>query len=190
MTENRRVRMTKRMIRDAYFELIIEDSARKLSVTEVCSRADVNRSTFYAHYKDIDSLYNEIEKDFFDRLPVLCPEGEPNYIEKNSIALRDFFVFIAQNPDLFTVLLANNAGRDWEFRISNILFKEFRPAGVERQNCVEYYEYIFCVMGALGATCEWHKAGFPVSPEIFGRLIFESCHKALTGSLGSRLAGK
>ena len=47
MAENRRVRMTKAMIREAYIDFIVENPDEKPSVTEVCERADVNRSTFY-----------------------------------------------------------------------------------------------------------------------------------------------
>lgn len=182
MAENRRVKMTKRLIKEAYVELIAEHPDREPSVTEVCARADVNRSTFYTHYKDLEFLYDEIEQDFFDRVPVLIPESDPDYIEKNSAVLKGFFTFVATNPDLFILLVSNNNERDWEYKIANILFRDFRPTGVNRENRIEYYEYVFCVMGALGATREWYKAGCPVPPEEFGFLIFECCRKALTDS--------
>lgn len=188
MAENRRVKMTKRLIKDAYVELTIEQPDHKPSVTDVCARADVNRSTFYTHYKDLDFLYEEIEQDFFDRVPVLVPESDPDYIPKNMALLEGFFSFVAANPDLFSIFLSANCERGWEFKLANILFQNFRPSGVSRDNCAEYYEYVFCVMGALGATKEWYKSGCPMPPDGFGRLIFESCQKALTDSLSLRMA--
>lgn len=47
---NRRVRMTKTMVRDALLELLDEKALGNISVTELCARADINRTTFYKHY--------------------------------------------------------------------------------------------------------------------------------------------
>ena len=80
MAENRRVRMTKAMIREAYIDFIVENPDEKPSVTEVCERADVNRSTFYTHYRDLDDLHAEIEASIFEVVPVLVPEDDPDYI--------------------------------------------------------------------------------------------------------------
>ena len=55
MEENRRVRMTKRLLQDALLELLEEKSLEKITVTQVCSKADVNRSTFYAYYQTWES---------------------------------------------------------------------------------------------------------------------------------------
>lgn len=53
MAESRRERMTRQMIQDAYFRLILDGRKQKLSVTEICKEADVNRTSFYAHYEDV-----------------------------------------------------------------------------------------------------------------------------------------
>ena len=60
MEENRRVRMTKRLLQDALLELLEEKSLEKITVTQVCSKADVNRSTFYAYYQDVGELLSEL----------------------------------------------------------------------------------------------------------------------------------
>ena len=66
--ENRRVRMTKRMIQEAVLELLETTGPDKLTVTDVCQRADVNRSTFYAYYAEIRDVIREIEDDLLQRL--------------------------------------------------------------------------------------------------------------------------
>ena len=50
--EDRRVIYTKRVIRDSFLELLAEKPVEKISVTEICNNADINRGTFYAHYSD------------------------------------------------------------------------------------------------------------------------------------------
>ena len=63
MQENRRVRMTKRCMKDALLELLDKMPLNKVSVTDICNTADVNRSTFYAYYNDIEALLSEIETE-------------------------------------------------------------------------------------------------------------------------------
>lgn len=53
---DRRVRRTKRQLRDALISLILERGWDNVSVQDICARADVGRSTFYVHFGDKESL--------------------------------------------------------------------------------------------------------------------------------------
>jgi AcrR family transcriptional regulator len=58
MTGNdRRVRRTRRALREALIALIVERGYEKVTVQDVLDRADIGRSTFYAHYRDKDALF-------------------------------------------------------------------------------------------------------------------------------------
>ena len=46
-SENRRVRMTKSLIKDALLDMLAKTELSGISVTALCAEADVNRSTFY-----------------------------------------------------------------------------------------------------------------------------------------------
>lgn len=59
-SESRRVRMTKRLIQDALVELQCEKPMEKISVSELCARADVNRTTFYKHYETQGDVLREV----------------------------------------------------------------------------------------------------------------------------------
>ena len=51
-TQDARVRYTKMMIRNSLLELLSTKPIAKITVTEICERAGINRATFYAHYTD------------------------------------------------------------------------------------------------------------------------------------------
>lgn len=53
MAEDRRVRKTKKAIQDVFCEMIKEKKLNEITVKELCARADINKSTFYLHYRDI-----------------------------------------------------------------------------------------------------------------------------------------
>jgi len=67
--ENRRVRMTKKMLKDSLLELLEHKELSRITVTEICENADVHRSTFYKHYEDPPALLREIEQDYLDIIP-------------------------------------------------------------------------------------------------------------------------
>lgn len=51
---------SRRLIRSAFLELLREKAYEKITVTDIVTRADINRSTFYAHYPDVRGLVEEI----------------------------------------------------------------------------------------------------------------------------------
>lgn len=53
---DRRVRRTRELLRNALLALILEQGYDRITVQDILDRADVGRSTFYAHYRDKDDL--------------------------------------------------------------------------------------------------------------------------------------
>ena len=64
MAEDRRIKKTQRAIINATVKLLDTVPINKLTVGEICAKADVSRSTFYLHYYDatdvIDQVHNNI----------------------------------------------------------------------------------------------------------------------------------
>ena len=60
---DQRTRMTKQLIRKAFMELLREKPIHSISIRELCGLAGINRGTFYAHYKDIYDLLEQIEEE-------------------------------------------------------------------------------------------------------------------------------
>ena len=51
---------SRRLIRTAFLELLREKPFEKITVTDIVKRADINRSTFYAHYPDVRGMVDEL----------------------------------------------------------------------------------------------------------------------------------
>lgn len=69
MTEkkiDRRVRYTKKAIRESFLDLLEKKPLEKISVTEICKNADINRGTFYSHYSDPFELKTSLEQEMMD----------------------------------------------------------------------------------------------------------------------------
>ena len=103
---DRRVRKTKSQLRLALMELLVEKSAKNISVRELAERADINRGTFYIHYRDGGDLLQRLEDEMADRLAGLCKSHRPEDSAPGQFPfLRDLYRFIRDNADLCRVLL-------------------------------------------------------------------------------------
>ena len=56
MKTDARVRYTVHMIQNIFLELLKEKPVAKITVKEICERAEINRSTFYKHYQDVSMI--------------------------------------------------------------------------------------------------------------------------------------
>ena len=65
---DRRVKYTKKIIKDTFLELLEEKDITKVTVMELCTKADINRATFYRYYLDIFDLLEKLEKEFVEEL--------------------------------------------------------------------------------------------------------------------------
>ena len=58
-----RIKKTKRAIRSAFAELIKEKPMEKITVKEIAERAEINKTTFYAHYETVYDLVDQLAQE-------------------------------------------------------------------------------------------------------------------------------
>jgi len=114
---DRRVQKTRKLLQDALIELVAEKSYESVTIREILDRANVGRSTFYAHFQDKDQLLHSI----LDRLNELFEQHEKLFLDaKNNFGNADImnlthelshtlslFKFIGQNHRFFKAMLGN-----------------------------------------------------------------------------------
>lgn len=100
--EDRRTKYTRKAIRDALMELLKTKPYSKITVTELCRIADINRGTFYIHYYDtdnvLDDILNQSFSDVSDTLDhILCPHKET--------CTYPFCQRVQSNPELWPLFM-------------------------------------------------------------------------------------
>ena len=63
---DRRSIRTEQLIKDAFINLLMTKKLKDITVTELTSIANLDRRTFYLHYKDIIDLNDRIISEFTD----------------------------------------------------------------------------------------------------------------------------
>lgn len=79
--QDRRTRYTRNIIKETLLESLLKKRFEKISVTEICKQAEINRGTFYLHYLDtydvLDDLINDFLSDTSDTIAhVSCPNHD------------------------------------------------------------------------------------------------------------------
>jgi len=59
---------SRKLINDALADLLQEKPLDKITVTDVVTRADINRGTFYAHYRDIPDVVDHLIQQTFSAI--------------------------------------------------------------------------------------------------------------------------
>lgn len=93
--ENRKIRYSKHVLKESLSELLKTKKVSEITVRKLCELADLNRSTFYAHYEDIYAIFDEYENDFISSLPVILDED----IDLKT-AIRNLIAFSKENIHL------------------------------------------------------------------------------------------
>ena len=76
-TQDRRVRKTKTSLHDALIGLAREKPYPSIAVKEILGRANVGRSTFYAHFRDKDDLLESGIRDILQSINGHPQSGSP-----------------------------------------------------------------------------------------------------------------
>ena len=170
--EDRRVTMTKRLLKDALIELLRQQSIYRISIRELCQRADVNRTTFYKYYGSQFDLLADMEDDIitFVNSTVARHEASPEQIIK---ALCEY---LEDNLEFARLIITNNIDPAFPQK----LFSSEVIQGIVRKNYVRTHDeaeveylYNFITYGAFRMLCLWLNKEDREPPEKLARLIIQ-----------------
>jgi AcrR family transcriptional regulator len=168
--EDYRIKITKLMIRKSYAELLKEKSDKKITVKDLCEKADINRGTFYSHYKDVDDLQNQLVSQFTSLLEETFVEFLST-VDIENLTTKDFIrgllKSIYTNKDLCEILLYSGNSQSLireildmaKNLVNNFYAKLFKSKSIEEIN----FWYNFVAGGALFVILDWINAGFKES---------------------------
>lgn len=89
---DRRIRKTQHALQEAFIQLIMEKELNQITVKELCARADINKSTFYLHYRDIYDLASALKSRLLNDAYEI-------------IAEYDVLDFVASSPEIWDRIL-------------------------------------------------------------------------------------
>jgi AcrR family transcriptional regulator len=159
---DRRVQKTRQLMQQAIMELIVEKGFDSIKVQDILDKANVGRSTFYAHYQDkaglLHSCFEEVNK-LMEQQALTLPESPRDSL--NLDFSFDFtlniFKFAERNCPLFKALIKqwdlSEIVADFLFDYLNAYFKRWmakdKNSSISSQIATNYF---IC---AFSGTLKW-----------------------------------
>ncbi len=84
---DKRVVRTKKAIKAALFKIMESKDISAITISELTAEANVNRRTFYTHYRNITDILSEIESDLVAALKELADKFDTSDYEKSTYEL-------------------------------------------------------------------------------------------------------
>lgn len=105
-----RIVKTKKAIYEAFMELLETKTFEEIKVSEICSKALINRSTFYTHFEDKYTLLNSLIMDMKDILKERLKENTniTNSKEYYMEVIKILLSHVEEKKHFYTAIMANN----------------------------------------------------------------------------------
>lgn len=179
--QDRRIRKTRAVLKNALLSLMTEKSVKHITVKELCEKADINRGTFYLHFKDVFDMLEQIEDDMFQSFHEYMNISENESLFLSEDKLKDIFSFVQDNSDFCRVMLSDKGEIGFTRKLIKFLHDKF-TASFENTNVVELY-FSFMVYGFLGLIENWLNTGMKESPEEMAKI----CDNLINNKLKEKL---
>ncbi|MFZ4452432.1 TetR/AcrR family transcriptional regulator [Salibacterium aidingense] len=177
---DRRVKRTRRLLKNALLELIHKKGFNAITVRDLTEKADVNRATFYQHYHDkFDLLDQAIDDMLLSLVTYVVPKNveEITDIEKASPVFVRLFEFIYDNTFFFQVMMGKNGIPSFQRRMVSMIqqfmnekLEQFHPQpekmDIPREILIHYISFAH-----LGLISYWLESDMQYSPGYMARQL-------------------
>jgi AcrR family transcriptional regulator len=175
------------MIRDALTELMEEKGVEGITVSDLTERANINRGTFYLHYRDINDLWEQSEDEIINEIEMLTqlinPQDAINY---NSQAepfpfIISLFEYLLENSSFMKIILGPKGGASFQGKLKGLIKRTFSNiilTHLKEENMLVPTEFLMAYVSSahLGVIQYWLESGMANSPRemalILSRITF------------------
>ena len=139
--QDRRAKRTASQIKETMFSFMENTAIHKISVSDICKTCQINRATFYDHYRDVFDLVQDMENDMLLAMQELMETVSPEGIAPENVS-RLFFGFLAEHKRKMLLLLTSERSREFCIRLDSVLMPFFEkkirqnyeiPEGMEQK---------------------------------------------------------
>ena len=166
---DRRIQYTKMVLRQSLLDLMKEKSIEKITVTDICKLADINRNTFYSHYASPQDLLAQMQDELFNKIK----NSIDRFINEGisaTILLRETCSMFVELGDLGKTLFSEYGDKNFFMRVMNLPYnsaiEEWYGKEIDINIDKRHLEwlYTFIVNGSSAVMKNWVQTGMKESP--------------------------
>ena len=173
--ENQRVALTKRLLKESLMQLLKEKELKKITVTELCGKATINRITFYRHYATPYDVLKEICWDMFDDMHTKL--SAPTSVEDFARYIEDMCTYLYENSEKVLLMLSCSSDIDaFDFikEMYAVVTEEFKNLEELRDLDTESVMLMMTYFGGGGYFLlrQWLTENIQKTPQEIARLVY------------------
>ena len=171
---DRRIRKTKARLFQALMTLMQEKDIKDISVKELSDLADINRGTFYLHYRDVYDMLEQLENEIFIEFNVILDKTfVPDSEDALYSMLSDLFLFLGNNRLMGKTLLGPHGDLSFVNRMKDLVKDRIIRLWKENKQPSEVFDYYyaFVTSGCIGLIETWLGKEQPEPPEKIAKLV-------------------
>ena len=168
---DRRIQKTRTAIFNAFEELLAEKRYEQISVSDIIDRANIGRSTFYAHFETKDALFMATCEELFAH--IFAPHGREtthDFSEDHGLRARLTHILYHLKDDrarYSRIFSCESADLFWSYfksRLAEIAAQKKAPANDTQELPRDFYINFYCSAFSEAVTW-WFANGLAATPE-------------------------
>lgn len=185
---NRRIRFTKLFLKESLIEILKKKPISQITIKEICERANINRSTFYAHYDNQYDLLKYIQTEILEEISLLFTSSN---IKENNRAdtIEKILSYIVENADVCKVLINKNSDITFQNQLLTIGQKPLMTELISKSFLDDETKEIislFILNGSTSIVQEWVEKDFYKTPNEMAKIIEVLTAKSLSFTFTKR----
>lgn len=176
--DNRSTRRTRSAIREALTEMLAVKPVGKITVQELIDKANICRTTFYAHYEDIYNLLSELENDILSEIREGLEDLQqaPIRVEEQYPAIEAVVEVYARHEKLIRLLNGPNGDPGFDARLQDTIYEVTRQLRRIKEGDAfdeERHRLYSCyvISGGISVLNRMISANLPIDPKEAGRVL-------------------
>ncbi|MBS2967584.1 TetR/AcrR family transcriptional regulator [Metabacillus sp. KIGAM252] len=177
-----RVIRTRKMIKDAFIQLVTEKGFDAMTIHDITEKAMINRGTFYLHYQDKFDLMEKLTEDILGDVigninPSLHLIDGKLHTGNLKVSIASVFEAISSHTDFFQAMLGGKGSQDFSHKMLGIIKgrfdSEYSKAGLKEENMLLPRELILTFVSSAchGMMIWWLQNGMVYSPAYMANSI-------------------
>jgi AcrR family transcriptional regulator len=171
MNNDKRVQKTLKEINQSFLEIAQVKKTDKITIKEICDKANICRSTFYEHYEDYPSFLKQLQNSLVEKY--IATTKEYHFDTDTSATLNKLVDFILDNKDMLFLLFQDedrqNINKIIEYTKSKTLPVWMKESSLDYSQTEFVFTYF--INGTLAAIKFWYQNQDSMDGDTFKKML-------------------
>lgn len=177
-----RARYTRRVIEETFLSIVKEKPVAKITVTELCQCAQINRATFYKHYQDVPDLLEHLIEQVLKQLQAFLDNHPYQHLE---VMIQEVLRYMQSEGDRYFTLGSDNADPNLPIKTFQMFYQSAYPilekALPDLNQDEKQMLYYYLSQGCGGVLSYWLRSGMRKEPEQVAEFIMDASISTVRG---------